>query len=119
VAAVGFAFGPQLGLPEHNARDLAELLMRTRTIAGVRAAGKILEQADRDPDRGELSQGVELDPDELLVLDHLLAEESWPPEQSASNPFATQFGELVACRERRAGRTHPALRRIRCCLASG
>lgn len=81
MAAVAFAFGSKPGVPENDALDLAELLMRTRSLAGNSAATKIREQARRDPDRGETSQDVDLNNDELQMLAAVLEEEPWPKEQ--------------------------------------
>ena len=82
VGGVIFAFGSQPGLPEQDALDLAELLMRTRSLAGVSASGKIIKQAECDADKAEFGENVELDPEELLVLDLVLDEEPWPREQT-------------------------------------
>jgi hypothetical protein len=81
VAAVVFAFGSKPGMPGDDALELARLLELTRSVAGVEAAGKIRQQARRDPDRSEKSQDVDLTDDELRALADVLEQEPWPKEQ--------------------------------------
>jgi hypothetical protein len=82
MAAVVFAFGAKPGIPEHDALELADLLAGRRVLAANSAAEKIREQARRDPDRGETSEDIELDEDELELLAAVLEDEPWPKEQS-------------------------------------
>jgi hypothetical protein len=82
VAAVGFAIGSRPGLPESEARELAEVLSHRRSLAALSLAGKIREQARRDPDR-DVSQDVELELPELRELAAVLAEPRFPEELPA------------------------------------
>jgi hypothetical protein len=75
MAAVRFGFGIGPGPSKHDALDLAELLMRTRSIAGLRAGGKVRRHAKRNPDDARFSEDAEPDPDELQVLAQVLAED--------------------------------------------
>jgi hypothetical protein len=98
VAAVAFAVGSRPEIPGDDALDLAELLMRRRSLAADRLGQKIKANASRDPDGGETSEDIEPDADELAVLAALLEEEPWPKEQ----PWYANLREQVD-RERGGG----------------
>lgn len=71
MAAIKFSFA-NVGLSEDDAFNLADLLTTERNLAAHSAGRKIREQALRDPDQGEASEDVELEPDELAALLDLL-----------------------------------------------
>jgi hypothetical protein len=81
VAAVRFAFGAKPGIDEHDARELAELMARRRTLAHKRVAAKLRSQADVALDAGEKSEDIVLYRDELDALATTLAEEPWAQQQ--------------------------------------
>jgi hypothetical protein len=79
MAAVRFAFAENAALDKRDALDLADVLLKERSLAGQSAGQKIRAQAERDPDRGETSKNVELTGDELQVLRDVL--DAVPSEQ--------------------------------------
>jgi hypothetical protein len=81
MASVVFGFGRRPGIPGDDALELADLLARTRTLAGNSAAEKIRRQARRDPDRGEKSEDIGLGGAELRVLANVLRDEPWTHQQ--------------------------------------
>jgi hypothetical protein len=83
VAAVVFGIRSRPGLDQHEALEVAELLAGRRNLAAARLAGKIRAQAERDPNRGETSEDIELDDDEASELAALLDEPRWPAERPA------------------------------------
>lgn len=83
MATVVFAIGSRPGLDAHQARALAELLGRERNLAAQRLAPRIREQADRDPDRGEMSEDIELDGDEAQAMLALLEGAELPEDEPA------------------------------------
>jgi hypothetical protein len=80
MAHVVFALGDRPGLSQDEALELAELLGRRPTLAGQSASGKIRFQASRDPARGEASEDIELDRNELEEVEAVLAEDRDPEE---------------------------------------
>ena len=69
MAHVVFALGAGPGLSQEEALELAKLLARKRSLAAQSASRKIRVEADRDPDRGEMSKDVELSREELEALE--------------------------------------------------
>lgn len=96
MAAVVFSFGARPGVPGDDALELADMLSRTRTLAGNSAAEKIRRQARRDLDRGETSEDVGLGGAELRVLANVLADEPWAKQQPW---FKHLRDELAAAQE--------------------
>jgi hypothetical protein len=80
MAHVVFALGARPGLSQDEALALAELLARRRSLAAQSASRKIRLEADRDPDRGEKSEDIELGREELEAVEAVLAEERGPEE---------------------------------------
>jgi hypothetical protein len=80
MAQVVFALGARPGLSQGEALELAELLARRRSLAAQSASRKIRLEANRDPDRGEKSKGIELSREELEAVEGVLAEVRDPEE---------------------------------------
>jgi hypothetical protein len=78
MAHVVFALGGRPGLSHDEALELAELLGHSPSSAAQSASRKIHFQASRDPDRGEVSENINLDRDELGQLEAVLAQERHP-----------------------------------------
>lgn len=76
VAAVVFAFGNRPGISADDARELVQLLETKRNAVAFATATKIWREAKRDPDRGETSEHVDLEPIERSTLLALLQEPS-------------------------------------------
>jgi hypothetical protein len=70
VSWVKFSFA-NAGLSEDDASDLVDLLFKERTSAAQQAGLKIRDQAQRG-ERGELTEEIELTPDEQAALHALL-----------------------------------------------
>ncbi len=68
-------------MSEGDARQLADLMKRRRTLAHSRIAAKLQSQADVDFDKHEKSEDIALDRDELDALAITLAEEPWAQQQ--------------------------------------
>ena len=80
MAHVVFALGARPGLSQDEALELAGLLARKRSLAAQSASRKIRLEANRDPDRSEKSEDIELSREELEALEAVLAEERDPEE---------------------------------------
>jgi hypothetical protein len=78
MAHVVFALGARPSLSQDEALELTELLARKRSLAAQSASRKIRLEANRDPDRGDVSKNIELDRDELEELEAVLARERHP-----------------------------------------
>jgi hypothetical protein len=75
MAHVVFELGARPGISQQEALELAELLARRRSLAAQSASRRIRLEANRDPDRGEKSEDIELSREELEALEAVLAEE--------------------------------------------
>jgi hypothetical protein len=71
---VVFALGGRPGLSQDEAIELAELLARKRSLAAQSASRRIRLEANRDPDRGEKSNDIELSREELEAVEAVLDE---------------------------------------------
>lgn len=91
MASIKFTLRASTRLDEHEARDLAELLLRQRNLAARSAANKILEQTNRNVGEGETSD-VTLDRDELQAVLNVLSE--GVPE--ADTPATIHLRESIA-----------------------
>jgi hypothetical protein len=74
MAHVVFALGDRPGLSQDEALQLADLLARKRSRAAQSASRRVRVEANRDPDRGEKGEDIELSREELEALEALLAE---------------------------------------------
>ena len=83
MAAVCFAIGNHPAITAHEAIDIADLLLARRTLASLGLANRIRARAERDPDKGETSDDIDLDVNEIITLLSLLSEESASPGSRA------------------------------------
>jgi hypothetical protein len=81
VAHVVFAFGSKPGLNERQALVVADALSARRVTAAQSAAAKIRQQARVNPDAGETSEDVDLEPEEMAELAAVMTEIDWPDDE--------------------------------------
>jgi hypothetical protein len=96
MAAGVFDFGDRPGLNEQDALDLAELLARRRNLPAQSLASKLRAQARVDVSRGQVSQDIPLEREELDVLATALAEEPWAQEQEWFEHLRAQVAKARA-----------------------
>jgi hypothetical protein len=60
MSAVAFAIGSRPGLSQHEAEDLARLLVLGRNVAALQLAGRIRGQAGLDPSHPPASEDIAL-----------------------------------------------------------
>lgn len=96
MAHVVFSFGSKPGLSERQALEVAEALAARRTIAAQSAAAKVRQQARVNPDAGETSVDVTLEPEERAELVAVMDEVEWPDDEPAYRHLQRQASALDA-----------------------